>query len=344
MFFKTPFKAALAAFFLLSSPAWADQVVLYNGDTISGSISLIQDDEPLAFRTVYGQDLIIPWSSIAALYDDQGTALPFPDGYAPQQIAAAIPPAQAPAPETQPSKDTELAAIEPAAADAKQDEAEDPSAYKWSGRINLGGNLQDGNSNKKSVAFDTDIKARNAKNRFTFGSDVNWASDEGEETENDQSVEGEYNRFLTDKWFVGIGQDFEIDKISALDLRSRSGVFGGYQFFERDDLNLQAELGSDYIYEKFDSGDREENIAAAWALDYDQKLLSEKLQVFHKHDLAVPFDESDAFLFESESGLRVPLGFGVVGTGQVDFDWDNAPAEDVREEDTTYSLKLGYEW
>ncbi|MCD8571641.1 MAG: DUF481 domain-containing protein [Alphaproteobacteria bacterium] len=179
---------------------------------------------------------------------------------------------------------------------------------------------------KKAIAFDAEVKARVKKNRFTFTSDMNWASDEGEETENDRSISGEYDRFLTDKWFIGGRQSFKTDKIARLDIRSKSGLFGGYQFFEQDDLNLQAKLGPDYIHEKFENGDREDNIAAAWALDYDQKFFDGKLQLFHNHDLAVPMGEADAFLFESASGVRVPLGYGVVGSGEIQFDWDNAPA------------------
>jgi len=38
------------------------------------------------------------------------------------------------------------------------------------------------------------------------------------------------------------------------------------------------------------------------------------------------------------------VGTFLTGTAQVDFDWDNAPAENVREQDVTYKLKLGYEW
>ncbi len=47
---------------------------------------------------------------------------------------------------------------------------------------------------------------------------------------------------------------------------------------------------------------------------------------------------------ESESGIRMPVGKVLDASFQIDFDWDNDPTEGVRENDTTYGLKLGYGW
>ena len=188
------------------------------------------------------------------------------------------------------------------------------------------------------------MKARNEKNRWIAGADANFANDEGVETENDQTVFGEYNRFLSEKWFIGARQDFEKDKISLLDLRSTSGLFAGYQFYEQDDLNLKVKFGGDYIFEDFETGDREENIAASWGLNYDQTFWEDMFTLFHDHTFDLPVDETDAFIFQSKSGVRVPVAKNLVGTAQVDFDWDNAPAAGIREQDTSYSLKIGYEW
>ena len=109
-------------------------------------------------------------------------------------------------------------------------------------------------------------------------------------------------------------------------------------------IHLKIKFGSDYIYEDFETGDVEENIAASWGLDYDQTFWENALTLFHGHTFDLPIDETEAFIFQSETGIRVPVAKSLVGTAQVDFDWDNAPAPGVREQDTSYSLKLGYEW
>jgi hypothetical protein len=221
---------------------------------------------------------------------------------------------------------------------------DDPNEYESTGIVNFGAYLDDGNANRKAVTGDAEITVRNEKNRFITGGEVNYAQDEGEETENDQFVFGEYNRFLDEKWFVGARQSFRIDKLQELDLRSRSGLFTGYQFFDTEDLKLSARLGGEYIHEELSTGDTEEDIALAWAFDYEQQLIEDILRAFHNHNLSAPIDPVDAFLFESETGIRVPVGKYLTGTAQIDFDWDNAPAAGVREEDVSYKLKIGYEW
>lgn len=303
-----------------------DTLILKNGDRISGHIT--QGPEGMiAFQTHYGAELAIPVSQIMAVQNGAG------------EIYSAD---MTPSPKTEEITEAvteEVAKTEPAAGFDENN----PSKYKWSGRVNLGASLDDGNNQKKALTGDAEVKARNEKNRWIAGLDANFANDEGTETENDQSLFGEYNRFLSEKWFVGLRQEFERDKIALLDLRSSTGPFAGYQFFEEEDLNLRVKFGADYIYEDFETGDTEENIAASWGLDYDQTFW-EALTLFHDHTFDLPVDETEAFIFQSKTGVRVPVAKNLVGTAQVDFDWDNAPATGIREEDTSYSLKLGYEW
>ena len=333
------------------SAAKADQVVFHNGDRLSGTIISMRDARTLYFRSNITGDMRIGWGDVSELYDNNLNMVAIPDAPPPlvspltgmneygdnnnsavqtwTQTAAVNPAVPAPA---APSISGEMTA------------PEDENAFEWSGRANLGGRVDDGNTRSKAVTFDADIEARDDDNRFNFGGQANWEEDEGEETANDQMAFASYDRFLTEKYFIGGKLQFERDKFEELDLRSRVGLYNGYQFYERDDLNLQVKVGGEYIHEKFTDDSTENDIAASWGLDYDQKFFEEAFQLFHKHGLSVPVSATDAFLFESESGVRVPVGKHLTGTAQVDFDWDNDPAPGVGEDDTSYSLKLGYEW
>ncbi len=305
----------------------ADTLILKNGDRISGLMKPSQNGQ-LQFQTHYGAEMQIPFGQVMAVQNDAGEVYAIEAMKESVQVVAPV------------ISQEETASIEPAAGEAPTD----PSKYKWTGRVNLGASLDDGNNQKKVFTGDAEIKARNEKNRWLTGAEANLTNDEGNETENDQMLFGEYNRFLSEKWFIGARQELEKDKIALLDLRSTTGAFAGYQFFEQDDLNLRVKFGSDYIYEDFETGDTEENIAASWGLNYDQTFWDNALTFFHDHTFDLPVAETDAFIFQSKTGLRVPVAKYLVGTAQVDFDWDNAPADGVSEDDTSYSLKLGYEW
>jgi putative salt-induced outer membrane protein YdiY len=322
--------------FFLPSSAMADWVMLQNGDRLSGTVTE-KSAEGVTINTDALGKITIPKNRIASVH--QGNAprvmareLRTGQPMSMNNIAQASTTPSSTIAETQPEKEVKEA-------EQKQD-----GKYKWSGRISAGGQLEDGNNNSKSLSADADIKARDEKNRFAFGGEANWAEEEGEKTDNDQQIYGSYDRFLTNKWFIGGRQSFEKDEFEELDLRSQTGLFAGYQFYERDDLNLQVKAGPEYIYEDFENGDSESDIALSWALDYDQKLFEEAIEIFHKHEIAAPFADTGAFLLESESGIRMPVGKVLDASLQVDFDWDNDPAPGVRENDTTYGLKLGYGW
>lgn len=327
-------KILITLFFLIiPSTAMADWLMLKNGDRLSGTITA-QNAQTISIDTEMFGEISIPQERIASIHE----------GTAPRILARELRTGQpmssiAQAPITPSPVSTETSIAKETPKEEKQD-----GRYKWSGRVSVGGQLEDGNNNSKSISADADIKARDAKNRFAFGADANWAEEDGEKTDNDQQIYGSYDRFITEKWFIGGRQSFEKDEFEELNLRSQTGLFAGYQFYEQNDLNLQIKAGPEYIYEDFENGDSESDLALSWALDYDQKLFEEAVQVFHKHEIATPFADTSAFLFESESGVRMPVGKILDATFQVDFDWDNDPAPDVKENDTTYGLKLGYGW
>ena len=40
----------------------------------------------------------------------------------------------------------------------------------------------------------------------------------------------------------------------------------------------------------------------------------------------------------------MPIGWGINTAGEVVVEYDSDPAEDADKTDTTYKMKLGYEW
>jgi putative salt-induced outer membrane protein YdiY len=306
----------LLVLFALILPAKAETITFTNGDRLSGNV-VGNTMSGIRFQTNFGQEVFIPYEQIA------DSAAPQPE-----QISAVVP--AAPAPE-------EVASIEPAAGPA--------TGVDWSGSVNLGGNLQDGNTQRSAFVLDSEATARRKDDRFKASLDYNVSEEGGTNTEDEITLEGVYDYFFSPEWFANSNLKFQRDKISNIDLRSEFGLGIGHQVYETDPLNLQYILGLSYIREDFTTPtDREENIALSWSYDYDQKFFDDNLTLFHNHGLDVPIDETDAWLFDSETGLKVPVAQKLDGTLQVDYDWDNAPAIGIEEDDITYKATLGYSW
>jgi len=339
--------------------ALADIVALHNGDRLSGTVMDMTQPDGLHFRASFGQQMLIPWGDVADVRNAAALPLPVYAPYqqqagnvfltrpaAPQgtkqatrQAAPQVNPAQTVVPQP-------LAAPAPAPA-PEATEPEDKSGWLgalWSGRINAGASLQEGNTEKETLALDGTAKAKWDNHRATIAAEYDYEEDAGAVTEDEQSLDLAYDYFYTEKWFINSHVNFEMDELSNIDLRSEYGVGLGYQPYESDDLNLQLIAGPSYITDDFTNGRSEDDMTIGWSVDYDQRFWEKAFQIFHNHNLDVPADDTDAYLFESKTGIRLPIKGGIVGTAEIDYDWDNAPAAGVTEGDTKYSLKLGYEW
>jgi len=335
--------AALAA-----TPAHADTLLLDNGDKISGTIIDQSQPETLSFETSFGQIITVPWSKVGGMTDHNKNPIALP-----LQAAQKTQTAQT---KSVVLKNTEsyaengepqdLAALGiPALQTAAATQTLAPQKTKWSGRVNFGASLQTGNTDQNAILADTAITAEfDEKRRATLNAEYNREEDDDTLTEDNRSLDLGYDYFFKPKWFANANAGFEQDDIENLDLRTNLGAALGYQPYKHDALNLKMTLGPTYLREDFENQDTDNSLAGQWTLDYDQKIVKGALQIFHNHEIFVPSDEVDGFLLESASGLRVPIAAGLVGTGQIDFDWNNDPAPGIDEDDTQYSLKVGYEW
>ncbi len=219
----------------------------------------------------------------------------------------------------------------------------------WSGRANAGARLQSGNTEGNTLSLDTSTKAKwggesAPAHRASLKAEYHREESDGRITEDNRKLSGMYDYFFRENWFMNTSLSLEQDDIDKIDLRSNFGLGIGHQAFEDETLNLQYVFGPSYLRTKFEDGDSEDSLAARWALEYDQMFADGLFQTFHEHEILMPTDNTDAFLFDSKTGLRLPIRAGIVGTAEVDFEWDNAPEVGVKEDDTTYAIKIGYEW
>ena len=214
----------------------------------------------------------------------------------------------------------------------------------WSGRVDFGFDVKTGNTDSSGIDADGVLKADWDKHKTAVALSYSREEEDGDLSVNKSSIKLSDDYFYSEKWFIGSSAKFEQDEIERLDLRSviTSGL--GYQPYKRDDLNLKFIMGPGYLYEEFDDGRNDHATVANWQMAYDQKFLEDSFRLFHKHEVSAPADDFSAYLFESVSGIRVPIAKGIIASAQIDFDWDNDPAQNTVEDDTSYSIRLGYEW
>ncbi len=224
-------------------------------------------------------------------------------------------------------------------------QAQDWLGAKWSGNANLGATIKSGNSDNSALNGDASAGARWEDQRAGIKADFNQEESNDTDTVDNKSISGTYDYFFAPKWFWNVSGGLENDEIALLDLRSIASTGLGYQMFESDNLNLKFVAGPGYIDEDYSTGAGESSATAHWALDYDQKFMEDLFRVFHNHTLLSPFEDmSGAYIFNSKTGVRLPIRAGIIATAELDFDHDHDPAAGTKSTDRVYALKLGYEW
>jgi putative salt-induced outer membrane protein YdiY len=325
--------ALSALLVLVTCPSFAnDTLKLKNGDVLSGTISNYSV-EGVTITTSYGE-FNIPINQIGGIESPMIDLNDLKKPEPPTPIIAKAEPA--------------IEYGEPVSTDMEVDaEAHKTGLWgaTWSGNINAGAEFKDGNSDSNEFIMDGQVKANwNDIHRLKIGAEFETEKENDVKTKDERELFAAYDYFFSDKWFWNNALELEQDKVNNLDLRTifTSGL--GYQIYDEDDLRLAVTFGPGYEREEFENQDAEDSLTANWALDYEQKFYDDFIRLFHNHDIVTPSDDFSSYLFESKSGLRIPLREGVIASGEVEFDWNNDPAIGEVEDDTTYRAKLGYEW
>lgn len=312
----------------------ADEVRLKNGDRITGQV-LKKENGQVAVQTTYAGVITIQWRDVARITTEKAVTVLLKDEtlVETREIVDG------------PTTDSAAAAVQAATI-----QYINPPPYitghglAWSGRLQGAFWAQDGNTRQKRFYFDGQLGARTRNERYTLAASHLLVEDEGHKTEERTTGLAKLDHFFTPKWYGTVQVKGEKDPFKDINLRLIAGAGLGYQFWESKNLNLAMESGIDYLTVDAIAAEDEEYPSWRWALNFDTFLMEERLQAFHTDQLNVGLKDGDDLLFSSQTGLRLILMANVNATAQVNYDWDNQPAEDTRRGDTTYIFSVGYSW
>lgn len=338
----------LAALSLSCLLAHADEVRLKNGDIITGDI-VKKETEVLVVKTSYAGEIKIQWSEIATVKSEEPVHVVLTSG---KHL-------RGPLLEDEPG----VASVETREADVAENEAPEEAEFdlrevryinptpdltgegiRWTGNINAGGSITQGNTDTRTLRIDGETIARSLRNRYTLRGAFNRAEDRGRDTQFNSIVRGKYDRFFTEQWYGYLNTTFENDRFRDLKLRRIAGVGSGYQFFETPNLNLSLEGGLNHISEDYYEAEDESYPGLRWAVNWDQLVFDGKVRFFHNHETLVGFQETSQILFYSRTGLRFPLVFNLNASTQFNYDWASDPAEGREKADKALIFTLGYGW
>jgi len=318
-----------------------DELITKDGSRLNGKV-VNEEDGILKFETTYAGTVHIKWDQISELRTQIPVKILLKNEktvmtqFVKNQDEIMIV-------EVEPSKPPiiynhkELAFINPAAWQLGE-------SMQISGAVNLALKSQRGNTDKDELDIDGNLLFRRKNDRLTLRGHIEKDKNRGETTADAWDASAKYDYFLSKKWFIGGSTRVEQDQFQDLKLRVSAGPFVGYQFFETKKMNLNSSIGPSRTLEDFREADDNDYWSLSWSNDFDVYVFGEYIQFYHRHSGLWNFEDIDDVVFDGWTGFRVPLLLGLVASTEIRTEYDNAPADDVDRLDTTYRVKLGYQW
>jgi putative salt-induced outer membrane protein YdiY len=215
---------------------------------------------------------------------------------------------------------------------------------KWSGNINIDLNYERGNSDKDEYGGDFSTTFRWRDDRLKFSGDYDREKSNDVLTDDDWRLNGRYDHFVNKKFFYGGFLGLEHDRFADLRLRTIVGPLVGYEFYESTAMNLDLAGGPQYVNEDFYDADNRDYLAFGWALNFDRFLIPGRMQFYHRHRGLLEPGDTDNLVWDAWTGFRFPIYAGIVASTEVLLEYDGGAPDGVDETDTTYNVKLGYQW
>jgi putative salt-induced outer membrane protein len=309
--------------FLFPISLFADQIVLKNGDRLTGTIEK-SDAKSLIMKTEFAGEVTVDWSAVQEITSSQKLHVSLSDG---KTVSGTVT-----------TTDGNLAVAtadagtvtEPKASVAKIFGEAEEAAYEkslhpgllegWQGGANVGFGLTRGNSQTKNLAlaFTADRKGWNDKlslytNSIYATNDAPGATP----ATTANSVQGgiRYDHDLTPRIFAYVGADFQTDALQTLDLRSVFGGGLGWHAIKNTRTTLDLLGGANYTREKYTALPSRSFAAISVGEELTHKLgmntlLTEKLYFFPN--------------LNDTSEYRATFNFGTVTKISKWLGWQNA--------------------
>ena len=321
----------------VSASSLADTVVLDNGDRLSGTIVRMEATS-LWLDTAYAGKIKLPWAQVNQVESDKPVRVRLADGTeldgqlqagGDRQVRIKI----GSLAETAPLGLERVSAINP---------PRNPDKTVVKGRVSAGGSLTSGNTDARTLHLAGEVVARNPTQRVTLDAELNEASQDGVDTASNWRLGMKYDHFLKERVYLYANTRFDHDGQADLDLRSTLGLGAGRQIFERDDLKLSVEGGLSLVNEDYGSVPDERFPGARLALKYEQAFWDGRFTLFHGSDLLLSLESLQDYLYQSKTGVRLPVGKQLSLGTQLNFDYDAVPASGKQSTDTALIFKLDY--
>lgn len=318
--------------------SWADQLILKNGDIITGDIQRIWDNE-IIIEPEYDDDTVITIS--LALVDfiesDRKFKLTFFDD---REVEALL--------SGSGTDDKQVVEIgeDVITMDLSEifelDEIDD--YLDWKSHLDINAALNRGNTDSTNVKLFADTFLKLGDHRHLASLTFDREEQNGVSTKEQDLLSYNYNWLYAGQWFVGLKASFEQDPIKNLDGRYIMGLTLGRDLWNRPRLFLNAQAGVGYLLEKDTFGATNESSVGLWALKYRQNFFSKDFEVYHDDSATIYLSGRSNNIIKTLTGIRYKITDLLYLNTSIGYDFETNPAEGAENYDMAFLFGFGLEY
>ncbi len=222
---------------------------------------------------------------------------------------------------------------------------------KFKINLNLGTKFSSGNTDDAQVNFLSGFVARSERFRFILDFRYFYAEEDNRVTDRNAFGTMDVNYFITHRFYWFLALLMQQDTFDDLNLRTAVTTGPGYQFIENGDftnpyltkMTLQGDLGVGYSNEDRKIDDDDSHGVYRWSLRWEWEPIK-KLTIFHQHQGYPEVGDLSNYTINSLQGIRFDIWKGISISGQLQWNYDNKPAEDSKKADSVVFFAVGYNY
>ncbi len=224
-------------------------------------------------------------------------------------------------------------------------ETEKPKPH-WSGTVNIGFTVTEGNSETFSGVFNADAQREGEHDRYSLKAFWNYSEQttngEYDLTQRTAGLSGQYDYFPEGKKWSALGKaGIETNEQADLDYRWYAGPGLGYQFIKEEEKSFYGESALVYFKEKQDDGTDDDTVALNLGYEFDWKI-SPTATFEHDLDAFPAINDFDDVFIKVDTRLTTNVTKSMISTLQHVLDFDHTPAAGAKQTDHRVVFTLGW--
>ena len=317
---------------LLPGFSVADQLIMKNGDVITGEVSKVENNK-VVIKPAYASEFSVDLAEVVSIDAEKIYEMELEDG-------------------------TEVNAQFAGAADGGQQKLivdgaemnvgmtqltqaiEPPAHYTRVSHIDLNMTFNDGNTNSKNNLLFADTRVRVGDHRHLAALTIRRDETDDISTKKQDLFGYTYNWMFNEPWYVGATASYERDPIKDLSHRYTIGAIVGRDIFKNSRKFLTANVGVGYSDQKL-AGVADSGPTGLWNMIYEHDFRDGSIAFFHNNSVDYQFYGANNLILKTNTGFRFDIIADVYASIALRYDYESEPAPETENYDTTLAVGIG---